>query len=382
MLALALTIAASGAWLLSPTGPWASAWTAMVALAGVVVLRGDAWRSGALLASAVAAGACGLDLLAGIVSGDSTRPALKRVVVPANWIVPDDTLGYRLSRGIEALDVTRNGDELVYRARYSIDEAGKRVTPTGLPGATTYLFLGDSFVFGQGLDDHETLAAQFTRATGGTHQGLNFGVPGYGPNHLVRAMETGLIARNAPRDVRAVVTWIIPAQLERISGSGAWLDSSPRYVLRAGRPEFTGSFADYRWAHPVQGVLHLLRTQFAFVRAIGQDRQQSDQADLFIALILRLQELVRREFDAPLIVTYSWPDEDSHPNYSGSNVPQPLLVEIIAQLRRQKLPLVSMNSIIVGKDPSLLLIPHDGHPTAFSNSLLANELARQAKGVR
>ena len=35
--------------------------------------------------------------------------------------------------------------------------------------------------------------------------------------------------------VKAVVTWIIPAQLARVTGDGSWLGSSPRYVLEDGK---------------------------------------------------------------------------------------------------------------------------------------------------
>jgi hypothetical protein len=228
------------------------------------------------------------------------------------------------------------------------------------------------------LDDSETLPAQFTAATEGAIRGINLGVPGYGPNHFVRALETDLIVCLSYKDVRAVVTWIIPAQLARIAGDGAWLDSSPRYVLRAGLPEYTGTFTDNRWTDPVAGISYLLQSKLALARAIGAHQEQLRQRDLFVALLSRMNELVQLRLKVPLIVIYSWPDEESHPNYSGSDVPQTLLAGTIADLRRRGLNLVSMNRLIIGKDPAQLLIAQDGHPTAFSNNLLAKELARQA----
>ena len=40
--------------------------------------------------------------------------------------------------------------------------------------------------------------------------------------------------------VKAVVTWIIPDHLSRVTGDGGWLGASPRYVLEDGKP------VDYR----------------------------------------------------------------------------------------------------------------------------------------
>jgi hypothetical protein len=139
---------------------------------------------------------------------------------------------------LAALQLSRLKAQLEYayakvphlRARFD----AARVTPQGPTGADTYLFLGDSFIFGQGLPDDETLAAQFVKANGGKVRAVNLGVPGNAPNHLVRAFEAGLLDHYATQPIKAVVSWIIPAQLARVTGDGSWLGSSPRYVLENG----------------------------------------------------------------------------------------------------------------------------------------------------
>ena len=112
--------------------------------------------------------------------------------------------------------------------------AGVRMTaPAPAPaGADTYLFLGNSFVFGEALSDRETLAAQFAHSTGFKVRAVNLGVPGYSLNHLVRAIEAGLLAGYAEGPVKAVVTWLVPEQLERVTGDAPWPASSPCYVLK------------------------------------------------------------------------------------------------------------------------------------------------------
>ena len=94
---------------------------------------------------------------------------------------------------------------------------------------------------------------------------LNLGVPGNAPNHLVRAFEAGLLDHYAKQPIKAVVTWIIPAQLARITGDGSWLGSSPRYELEDGVLRHTGSFTEYRLIHPIAGAKYLLGERFAFI---------------------------------------------------------------------------------------------------------------------
>ena len=98
--------------------------------------------------------------------------------------------------------------------------------------------------------DDETLPAQFATANDNKVRALNLSVPGNAPNHLVRAFEAGLLDRYAGQPVKAVVTWIIPAQLARITGDGSWLGSSPRYVLETACSRHTGSFNEYRLPIP------------------------------------------------------------------------------------------------------------------------------------
>ncbi len=356
-----------------PSALWACGLAALLGLAGVVLLRGNRWRTGALLAAALAVSLALLDAVAGFLSPAPMGRGLVQSTDPKWWPPPDPVMGFRPLPNTEVIATATFGPETIYRRTYHFDGSAARVTPAGPAGSDTYLFLGDSFIFGQGLVDDQSLAAQFARANDYKVRTVNLGVPGYGPNHFVRAVEAGLLDRYADQSVKAVVSWIIPAHLARVTGDGSWLGSSPRYVVENGVPRHTGSFNEYRWTHPLAGLKHLLGEQFLFVDAIGMRQRQEAQADLFVALMARLQKLVREKFGAPLIVIYSWPDETSGSSYGDSK----LLVVVLNRLRDLGIPLLSVDSLTRKMDVSLLLIPHDGHPTAYTYELIANELKRR-----
>lgn len=354
---------------------WAVAAGCVLGLAGVVLFRGNRWRTGSLLAAALSLSLVMLDLAAGLLSPSAKNAGLFYTTDPKWWPPPDPILGFRPQPDTKVLATATFDDTLVYRQTYNFDATAARVTPPARVGADTYLFVGDSFVFGQGLADDETLASQLARLNGQSIRAVNLGVPGYGPNHIVRMFEAGLVDRYKDRKVKAVVTWIIPAHLARVTGDGSWLGSSPRYVLENGKPRFTGTFNEHRWRDPIAGLRYLLGEEFAFVDAIGQKQRQDEQVELFVALLARLQEQVRETFGAPLVVVYSWPDENTQRPY-GSIKSFGLLVSIIGRLRRLGMPMLSVDSQTEQYDVSQLLIPHDGHPNAFSNRLIAEGLKK------
>jgi hypothetical protein len=376
-LAAALLAVMAGGALVLPSATWSCAFAALVALTGVVLLRSNGWRTAALLTAAIALGLAMLDAFAGVLTPAPRGAGLVKTTVPRWWPPPDPILGYRPLPNSEAINTATFGTEVVYRQVYHFDADAARVTPSAPPGAPTFLFIGDSFTFGQGLRDDQTVASQFAELNDRQVHAVNLGVPGYGLNHLVRAFEAGLLDRYAARRVKAVVIWLIPAQLGRATGEGRWLGSSPRYVLEDGRLRYTGSFDDHRLRNPLAGARYYLGRTFEFVDAIGRAQRQAEQIDLYLAMLARLQQYARDKFGAPLIAVYSWPDEQSAPGYGTSEFAQPMLVSVLGRIRELGIPLVSVNSLTRDIPVSKLLIEHDGHPSAFTDGLIAAELKRR-----
>jgi len=374
-----LAVLALGAAVLPSTG-WTCALAIVLGLAGVVLLHGNGWRSGALVFAAIATSIGLLDLFAGLLSPQAHGAGLVESFEPYDWKIEDADLGYRPRPGSRVVATSTYDGKTVFRATYTIRPDGTRATPAAPAGADTYLFLGDSFMFGQGLSDDQTLPAQFAGDNGFTPRTVLFAAPGDAPNQFVRAVESGRFGALGKQKLKAVVTWIIPAHLARVTGDEPWLGPSPRYVLEDGAPRFTGSFEEHRWHDPIDGLRYLADAHFAFVAALGQRQRQERQAALFSALVLRLQELVREKLGAPLLVIYSWPDKDSPSGAGGRGGAQPALVAILEGLRARGVPLLGVDRLTYGIPVEKIMFPHDGHPTAFTDGLIAAELKRRLIG--
>jgi hypothetical protein len=374
--ALMLALVAAAA-LALPSAMWACLVATLLGLAGVVLFRGNGWRTGALFAAAVALSLALLDAFAGLLTPTAHGAGLVRTVEPRWWPQPHPVLGFRPTPNTTAVaHATFNGLP-VYHETYHIDAEGGRATPPAAPGADLYLFLGDSFMFGQGIRDDETLPWLFAEMGDGKLRTLNLSAPGNAPNHLVRAFEAGLLDRYRGQSVKAVIVWIIPAQLARTTGDGSWLGSSPRYELADGKLTHTGSFTEYRFTHPVAGLKYYLGELFPFIAAIGEQQRQDEQLKLFVAMMARLQQYAREKFNAPLVVVYSWPDEKTGGLHGDSVIDQPMLVDVIVQMRKLGIELIRVDDLTSGHPTDKLLIPYDGHPRRFTNELIAAELKKR-----
>jgi len=92
------------------------------------------------------------------------------------FMMKDEWLGWKPLPGGTAT-VKRAGE---YDAAYAVDAQGFRKTPEAVsPELSIYLF-GDSFTFGNGVNDDETFPSRMAAALKGRVRVCNAGVPGYG----------------------------------------------------------------------------------------------------------------------------------------------------------------------------------------------------------
>jgi hypothetical protein len=121
---------------------------------------------------------------------------------------------------------------------------------------------------------------------------------------------------------------------------------------------------------PVDGLAYLARTKMKSVAIATGRAMDRASADLFVALLSRLKQLVAQRYKAPLVVIYQWPY--ALPD-NAQNAPQLRALRAIETLGT---PLVSATGLIVGDQPSYI-IPHDGHPSAVFVRMVAKALEAQ-----
>jgi hypothetical protein len=122
----------------------------------------------------------------------------------------DPELGYIILPGkrIVTSVLKSPNKSVIYDVKYTINQYGLRqvsTPPNGRPSdeSKPIFFFGDSFTFGEGVNDQDTLPQQFSVLSG--LRAVNFGVHGYGPHQILRELETARPRIVEPRDPLAIV---------------------------------------------------------------------------------------------------------------------------------------------------------------------------------
>jgi hypothetical protein len=241
--------------------------------------------------------------------------------------------------------------DVIYDVTYTIDDHLLRKTISSRSGPAI-AFFGDSFVFGEGLPDNETLPQVFSDIEGRKLRVLNFAFSGYGPQQFLRALETRIYDN-------------------LLSDSRLFVLRAPRYVLRDGRVTYAGACAE--------GLTRLVREVIghsAAFRALVQPAEGPPtraDVDLYIATILRAVTLAREQYHAPTLVlyvpisyVYLFENYLQKSGYTDQEIMQRLRdggAEVIdGTLKPTDYPRLTLN------------IPGDGHPTGDANRLWAEKI--------
>ncbi|MBV8392219.1 MAG: SGNH/GDSL hydrolase family protein [Alphaproteobacteria bacterium] len=132
----------------------------------------------------------------------------------------------------------------IYDVVYTVDGNGFRVVPKAdaNPEACVLLF-GDSFTFGEGLNDDQTFAADIVKMSAGKVQVYNLGQSGWSTNHFLAGLQSGRFEKAVPCTPTDAVYLILQDHVGRAVGRSPWDKHGPRYRMGPdGTPVRDGNF--------------------------------------------------------------------------------------------------------------------------------------------
>jgi hypothetical protein len=249
----------------------------------------------------------------------------------------------------------RNGS-VIYDAAYTIDENLNRQVISAAAGPTI-AFFGDSMTFGQGLADADTLPQAFADATARQYRVLNFGVPGYGPQQFLRAMETDMY-RNLLSEPRLFVMLTVSWHAERTNCAEGFMSHAPRYVLADGALAYEGACEDY-WPQHVRRLWTRTAMDSVFLKPALGGANVADM-DLYVAILIRAGQLAREKYGVPTLILYL--SDEGYIRRAGTTDQK-----IMQRLRDAGLLVVDAGLDAKDFPGQNLGIPGDGHPTGVAN---------------
>ncbi len=261
--------------------------------------------------------------------------------------------------------------ETVYDVTYTIDEQYARRTPDFASTKSEHelFFFGGSFVFGEGVEDDETLPSVVARLASDGRV-TNFGFPGHGPAQMLRRLESDAPLGDGLRDDVTLVYVFIPGHVRRVIGSmrvaTSWGRNFPSYALNPdGEARFSGTFSE---ARPVLSKFYSLLSRERILKYYGVDiplRIRAEHLQLTARVIATARDrlLARFESDEFYVVLYPSNPRDE---FSGR--------EIIPYLDTVDVSYFDYTELF--DDGEAYRLPHDDHPTPLAHEKLGTRLVR------
>lgn len=294
---------------------------------------------------------------------------------PEAFLEPHRELGYRLRANLRELPGRlKRGGASLYETTYSTTRFGWRRTPVNEEAGRAAIFLGDSYTFGHGLKATETLPARFAEKTG--YYALNLGVPGWGAQQSLRALELGLekpALFSTP--VKAAFFLLGKEMLPRLAGLRLESEGSPIYRYGEGPPKFEGVYPKrggplFLRACSWSALCEAARSYFRIASMEGYELPPESSRQL-AALISRMEDVLKQRYGYVPFRVISW-------NVGND----PVMDKLEGDLKERGIDVIPLRSFLPGFPGADYSIPFDGHPSAKAAEEIADFLATGAAGRR
>ncbi|MBZ5705514.1 MAG: hypothetical protein LAN63_09175 [Acidobacteriia bacterium] len=289
--------------------------------------------------------------------------------VSGGYYVLDDVLGTVPARPTQAHATEFDRGKLIYDVTYTIGSNGLRIAPppnaSGLAGSI--LFFGCSFTFGEGVQDDETMPYQVGIQSSGRYQIYNFAFHGYGPEHMLAAIESGKVHQVVETPPRYAIYQVLPDHVARVAGKIPYGKHNPRYQLDAdGTVHLHGHFDDGEKPPSVlKAKLEWQLRKAAIYQMLKGLEPPTDENDirLLLATIRRSRDLLVAEYPGIEFHVILWPKSPGE---------ETIYRELQEGFRRMNIPGYLVENIFPDYDTGKYwLDPDDRHPNALANRLLA-----------
>jgi hypothetical protein len=279
----------------------------------------------------------------------------------------DELLGYKLvpNNQIHVIEVSRK--RTTYEATYTINEYSRRMTPVENPGHRPHdiLFFGDSFTFGYGVNDNETLpffVGQFASA----YQPHNYGISGQGPQQLFAILQDEGVTEGISRQDGGHIIGIyifINKHIYRAIGTmkmhNRFGDVSPYYVLHDDELVRKGTMVSGR---PVLSIVYPILGSSQTIRYFQFDFPEINDGHLRLTtkMIVEARNNFTEKFNSEEFYVILYPS-------SGEL--------LIPYLETAGLEYLNYSDVFSPRETGLS-IPYDGHPTPQAYRILAEKLTK------
>jgi hypothetical protein len=207
------------------------------------------------------------------------------------------------NKQFESVVKTKDGRRIIFKAHYTFDNLGRRITPQRKNPAYNIIMFGDSFTLGEGVNDEESVPYRLALLRPNA-QVFNMAVAGGSPNEFLYEVTHPTIRfDDVPKKKTIVLYDYMDNHLERLfcrslcfTPAGSWILTKPYYKSVDGVPVYQGLFFKDR---PVINFIYKKVTESALLRffdVILPPQFSQRHFDFFADVILEAKKNVEKKF--------------------------------------------------------------------------------------
>lgn len=267
-------------------------------------------------------------------------------------------LEFELKHDVDKHDVDKHDDknrEYIYNAIYNCYTNGLRYTECNVKADKAYVFLGCSMVFGEGVNDNQTLPYYFSKSMNFETNILNCGVRGHGTNTALSILNSDIIN-----------DYLQGAKIEYFFYS--LIDD---HIYRNFRVTVPGDYWLYtgnKWFllnQPFGKMKHIFKKSYIF-RKIFLDIVDRYNKQFYVNYLIdslkQMDKVIREKYKSKLIII-KW--------HSDSNV-------LVKELQNTNLKFILLPSY---NEENSCIIKNDGHPAPKANEEIAQILYNDINNI-
>lgn len=252
----------------------------------------------------------------------------------------------------------------IYDVVYTINSHLLRETKS-CDTCATIAFFGDSFTFGEGLNDADTLPQIFANDIDRKMRIVNLGYSAYGPQQFLREEQTGRFDKVIRPHPKLFVFLTAPWHAQRTGCKAEWVMLGPRYILKDGKLVYAGSCLDgssplWPWAEHSAAYRTFIEPFF--------EKSNHEDIELYIRILLAATKLAHEKYGTATVILFM---NASKPYLSGTGFTND---EIVKRLRDGGAIVVDASLTKEEALPGMrakLHIVGDGHPSGLANQFRA-----------
>lgn len=308
-----------------------------------------------------------------------------------NYYWSDDAIvGYKAKPNAkgESSRINSKTNEVIYKVTYSTNKNGWRITPnSNEESKQCFLFFGDSFTYGEGVNNNETLEFHFGEATNRIYRIYNFAFHGYGPHQALALLQSGEVKRVLEGDGKCdeVIGLYesLPGHIARANLFSSWErenKNSPKFVLENGNLVWANENKNEAIPTGMKRIKRSIRLRleksYLWQLFFRTYKFNSAYNDLYFAILKKIQAELKTQFNANFVL-FLW---DS--NNLSKDLEKQESSAITEWLKTSGITHFFMSQVASDYAQNRLkygIHSADLHPNSFANQKIAEFLAEKIK---